>query len=181
MKYVLTIGPVLRSVLGASILVALMAISSRAGDAVSGAGRAEDIGGRGDRPLLPERPAGCCAQKGSVPFSFPCATSMALQFLGNEPYFPPPESAGGWRTLTGPEDIRRTAGHGSRRSSTRCGNGCWKAITETLQPWSFGTAIWRWRSNGATAQKRTRGAWHRSRRPSVQPCCRSPLNRADWD
>ena len=24
--------------------------------------------GKGDRPLLPERPAGCCAQKGSVPF-----------------------------------------------------------------------------------------------------------------
>ena len=44
--------------------------------------------GKGDRPLLPERPAGCCAQKGSVPFSFPCVTSMALQFFCDEPYNP---------------------------------------------------------------------------------------------
>ena len=31
--------------------------------------RCETTKGKGDRPLLPERPAGCCAQKGSVPFS----------------------------------------------------------------------------------------------------------------
>jgi fibronectin type 3 domain-containing protein len=28
-----------------------------------------DLDGKGDRPLLPERPEGCCAQKGTVPFS----------------------------------------------------------------------------------------------------------------
>jgi len=72
MKGVLIIGPVLHSALGASILVALMAISSRAGDAGSDAGKAEE--------------------------------------MGQAEYFPPPESAGGWRSLAGPEDIRRTAG-----------------------------------------------------------------------
>ena len=40
--------------------------------------------GKGDRPLLPERPAGCCA-KGSVPFSFPWVTSIVLQFFCDEP------------------------------------------------------------------------------------------------
>ena len=35
---------------------------------------------------MPERPAGCCAQKGTVPFSFPCVTSIVLQFFWTEPY-----------------------------------------------------------------------------------------------
>jgi hypothetical protein len=29
----------------------------------------DDLDGKGDGPLLPERPEGCCAQKGTVPFS----------------------------------------------------------------------------------------------------------------
>jgi hypothetical protein len=29
----------------------------------------DDLDGKGDSPLLPERPEGCCAQKGTVPFS----------------------------------------------------------------------------------------------------------------
>ena len=34
--------------------------------------------GKGDRPLLPERPAGCCAQKGSVPILFGPALALGV-------------------------------------------------------------------------------------------------------
>jgi hypothetical protein len=35
------------------------------------------LGGKGDSPHLPERPEGCCAQMGTVPFSAPCPARRA--------------------------------------------------------------------------------------------------------
>ena len=142
MKCVLTIGPVMHSALGATILVALMAISSRADDAVSDAGKAEK--------------------------------------MGQAEYFPPPESAGGWRTLTGPEDIRPTAGMEPKKLDAL---RQWLLESDNRE-FSRGHSARLSGIGGRTRiqrKKRPHGAWHRSRRPSVQPCFRSPLNRADWD
>ena len=77
--------------------------------------------GKGDRPLLPERPAGCCAQKGSVPFSFPCVTSIVLQFFCDEPYVPKTEHKPG-----NPDDV---PAHGRRRNRLLFAAGCTLTLT----------------------------------------------------
>ena len=42
-------------------------------------GKESNAGGKGDSPHLPERPEGCCAQMGTVPFSRPLFGGVRLQ------------------------------------------------------------------------------------------------------